>query len=208
MKLELLNGLADAREQLASNARLRLGLGVVVFILWLYAMLAAQDATVAFSGEAAQLAARVESSHALAKQTVWPERVKQAERQIESIQALIWTEPEQGLAEARMQDWVTALAAKSGLVLRESSLIRADVDQRSEGARTSEAAALPPGYVRIRMRLVADFQPSAASIMLAEMAQGDRMFRVERMRILTATRPALLEMELGSLARIGSKGGK
>lgn len=207
MKLDLTRGLADAREQLESNARLRLGLGTVLLILWLYAVLAAQDATTALRAEAEQMAARIDSSRALAKQTYWPERVKLAERQIESIQALVWNEPEQGLAEARMQDWVAALAAKSGVVLRESSLIRAEVDQRADNARGTEGSALPAGHVRIRMRLVADFNPTAVSIMLAEMAQGDRMFKVDRMRILTATRPPLLELELGSLARLRAPGG-
>ncbi|MBA4344750.1 MAG: hypothetical protein C0423_21625 [Methylibium sp.] len=201
--------LSEVREQLASNARLRVGLGVVLFILWLYLILAAQDTIVAMRAQATQLSTQIDESRALTKQTFWPERAKAAEAQLDAIRALMWTESEQGLAEARMQDWVSVLATKTGVVLRDIALIRGEPTTRVAAGVTApgESAGLPPGHARMRMRIVADFDPATMSVMLAELAQGERMIKVERLRILTATRPPLLEMELGAVARIKQAGG-
>lgn len=206
MKLQAAEWLTDVGEQIRSNSRLRLGVGVVLFVLWLYLILMALDAAALLRSEAMQIAGRIDDGRALAKQKAWPERAKAAQERLDTIRALMWNESEQGLAEARMQDWVSAVAAKTGLIVRDSALIHGDAGTRFEAAATpnGSARALPPGHARIRLRLTADFNPTAGSLMLAELAQGDHMIKVDRLHVLTATRPPLLEMELGAVVRFNN----
>lgn len=195
--------LSSVLDQFKTNARLRLGLATVLLVLWLYAVLWALDMTALLRAEAAQLAGQLDDSRVLSKQTIWTGRAKAAAQQLEAVRALMWNEPEQGLAEAQMRDWLATLASKSGLVLRESSLLRTEAGATGSGAvGEGKAAALPAGYARVRLHLTADFNPMASAAMLAELAQGDRMVRVERLRILTVTKPQLLEMELGAVVRL------
>jgi hypothetical protein len=120
----------------------------------------------------------------------------------------MWSESEQGLAEARMQDWVSTVAAKTGLVVRDNALIRGDVGARFDAAAVAPIGppgSVPPGHARIRLRLTADFNPTATSLMLAELAQGDRMIKVDLIHVLTATRPPLLEMELSAVVHFNKQ---
>lgn len=210
MKLQAAAWLTDVGEQIRSNARLRLGLAIVLFVLWLYLILILLDSTALLRSEAMQIAGRIDDGRALTKQKAWPERAKIAQERLDSIRALMWSESEQGLAEARMQDWVSAVAAKTGLIVRDIALIRGEVGSRFDAAATPGglASTLPPGHARVRLRLTAEFRPMAMSLMLAELAQGDRMIKVDRLHVLTATSPPLLEMELGAVVHFDNQAGR
>jgi hypothetical protein len=53
----------------------------------------------------------------------------------------------------------------------------------------------------------AEFNPATTSVLLAELGQGEHAVRVDRMRVLAATRPPLLELELSSVARLAGAEG-
>jgi hypothetical protein len=197
--------LADAASQWRANLRLRLGVGLVLVVLFLHGLLQVFDHVDALRVEADQLRTQVQEARSLSRQSTWPERARDAQRSLQELQALLWTEPEQGLAEARMQDWVSSVASKSGVVVRDLSLVRSEPGSSRE---TDGALLLPKGYARLRLRVTAEFNPATASVLLAEMGQGEHVVRVDRMHVLTATRPPLLELELSSIARLASAEGR
>jgi hypothetical protein len=202
--LSRLPWLADVASQWRANARLRLGVGLVLMVLCLHGLLLVLDHVDALRAEAEQLRSQVQEARSLGRQSNWPDRALEAQRSLKDMQALLWTEPEQGLAEARMQDWVASVASKSGVVVRELSLVRSDA---APGREADGAQPLPKGYARLRLRMNAEFNPATTSVLLAELGQGEHAVRVDRMRVLAATRPPLLELELSSVARLAGAEG-
>lgn len=195
--------LAGARAEWRANARLRIGLWLVLAIVWLYALLWASDQVVVQRAAARQAADDLTRLRSIATQSVWPQRAEQARQQLDLLQGMAWVEPERSLAEAALQDWVTALAGKVGVVVRERSLLRGDAGapQPAEaGSVPSRAAELPAAYATLRMRLVFEFKPASLVALLNELAQSPRWVRVERLRVLQSGKPAIAELELGAVA--------
>lgn len=202
--------LVDAYAQLRENTRLRLGVWVTVGIVWLYGVLWGSDQVGVLRQSAWQSRLELDRQRAVAAQTGWPGRAEQAQRQLEELRAMTWVEAERGLAEAALQDWVSGLAAKTGLHVRERALLRADVDTRRAAAAPpapagSGATALPQDVTTIRMRLVFDFDAGAMSAFLSELAQSQRIVRVDHLRILTTGKPGLVDVELAAVARIARR---
>jgi hypothetical protein len=195
-------GLARARAEWRANARLRLGLWLVLGIVWLYALLWAADLVAARRAVARQGAEDLARLRAVAAQSSWPQRAGQARQQLEALQDMTWAEPERALAEAALQDWVTALAGKAGIVVRERSLLRAEsgAQRETEPGSAPRLAELPRAYATLRMRLAFEFSPATLAALLSELAQSPRWVRVDRLRVLQTGKPAIAELELGAVA--------
>jgi hypothetical protein len=146
----------------------------------------------------------------IAAQTGWSDRAEQARQQLETARGLLWTEPERGLAEAALQDWVNTLSSKVGANIRERTLLRSEAgDLRAVSAPDAAASApsqLPPGHVQVRMRVVFDFNPLVLTGFLAEVSPAPRLVKVERLRVQTGGKPGTVEAEISALVRIVPKG--
>jgi hypothetical protein len=199
-------GWAEGREQVRNNPRLRLGLWLVLGILWVSMLLSVSDWIAAASSRTRAAATDLDRLRSLAAQSGWEQRAEDARQQLSLLQSMTWTEPERGLAEAAMQDWVTSLAAKAGIALRERALLPGDPgDKRSDGAATAKhVAVLPQEYALLRMRLSFELNPQTLSAFLMELSQAPQVVRVERLRAIPSARPAMAELELVSVARLGA----
>jgi hypothetical protein len=204
---QLASAWAEAQAQVRSNPRLRMGLWLVLGMLWVSALLNVSDWITAESSRTRTTALELDRLRSLAAQSGWEQRVEEASQQLSLLQGMTWAEPERGLAEAAMQDWVTALAAKAGITLREHSLLPGDAtDKRADGAASGKRAAGGPlpGYALLRMRLSFELNPKTLSAFLMEISQAQQVVRVERLRVLQSARPALVELELVSVAQLGA----
>ncbi|MDP2006312.1 MAG: hypothetical protein Q8K45_11605 [Rubrivivax sp.] len=194
--------LAQARAEWRTNARLRLGLWLVLGIVWLYALLSASDLVAAQRTAARQGAEDLTRLRSIAAQSIWYERATQARQQLDALQDMAWVEPERALAEAALQDWVTVLAGKIGIALRERNLLRAEAaaPRPADAGSAPRVAELPAAYSTLRMRLAFEFTPASLVSLLNELAQTERWVRVDRLRVLQTGKPAIVELELAAVA--------
>lgn len=203
----------EAALQWGTNPRLRIAVWVAVMAGWLNAVDQGMDWIDSQRKLTSELRDRLEVQRTLARQGGWDKRRTEVVQARQALHALLWAEPERGIAEAAMQDWLSGLASRAGLRVRESATVRpdavmGDTSTRLPEATAAAAATLPAGYVPMRVRIVAEFTPLAASVLLAELAQSDRVSRVERMKIMTQTTPPIIELEVSSVVRLVPGGGK
>ena len=197
----------EAASQWRGNVRLRLGLWLALGIVWVYALMWGSDQVDLLQARARQAEAVLDRQRAIAAQSAWPERAEQARLQLELARAMLWAEPERGLAEAALQDWVNTLAGKVGLNVRERTLLRSEpTDLRPATSAGAAPVALPDGHAMLRMRLVFDFNPMPLVSFLSELSPPPRTVRVERLRLLLAGKPGTVEAEISALVRIVPRG--
>jgi len=196
----------DLASQWRASPRLRVAVFVAILVAWLHAVDQGVNWIDGQRKSAAELKDRLEAQRKLARQSGWVQRRADVVQARQALHALLWSEPERGIAEAAMQDWLVGLASRAGLKVRESATVRPDAVLGDPAGRAAETPAAPPvlpaGYAPMRARIVAEFTPLAASVLLAELAQSERASRVERMKISTLTTPATIELEVSSVVRL------
>lgn len=210
------SALDGLRAQWATQPRLRVGVALACLVAWVHGMVLVLDQAEADRRQAAELREQLAVRQALAQQAgLWPRRLQELRQAQDAVHALMWHEPERGMAEASMQDMMLALANKSSLRVREQAMLQPEVwasarPSRAEGEPAPAAAqpgewVLPAGYAPMRLRLVAEFSPRPVASMLAELAQADRLLRVERLRIATTSQPPLFELEATGVVRLAPR---
>ena len=102
----MLESLSSLRAGLKANARLRVGLWLILVIVWVYLLLLLRDVTQATVGEfqaTAKKSARVEAQ---AKQKEWIARAEPMRTMQIELEDRLWRASTVGLAQATFQDWL------------------------------------------------------------------------------------------------------
>jgi hypothetical protein len=182
---------SSLRTQWSASPRLRMGALAIVGLLWIQALLVANDTAAAW--QAAEQAQRDELARvqAASRDRSWPQRADDARQQVDAMRSMLWSETDRGLAEAALQDWVRATAAKAGLRVREVALVRG-----AAGA----AASAPAGTQVVRARAVAEWDRVSLAGFLAEAAQHERRVIVDRLALRPTSQPPQAEIELRIVA--------
>ncbi len=183
--------LQDAREQWASNARLRLACWAVLAIIWVYGLLLLSDLAPAQRAKLAALRGQAVELKGLQDAAQWEARLREAREQAKAARALTWIEARPGLAQAEVQDWLRAAAGKAGLAVRDLRVASAAGDS---GEMPGKTAASARGV--IALRLSADFTPLALSSLLYEIGQVERGLTVRRLQLKTWTTPQQVEIDV------------
>lgn len=183
--------LQDAREQWASNARLRLACWAVLAIIWVYGLLLLSDLAPAQRAKLAALRGQAMELKGLQDTAQWEARLRQAREQAKAARALTWIEARPGLAQAEVQDWLRAAAGKAGLAVRDLR-VASVASESAEGL--GKAAASARGV--IALRLSADFTPLALSSLLYEIGQIERGLTVRRLQLKTWTTPQQVDIDV------------
>ena len=93
--------------ELAASGRLRLGLALIVAVLWLYCALLLRDERDermrAFRAASVQLT-RLQQA---AQQAEWPQRMEEAKVTVAQLESGLWRGDSLGLSRAALQDWLT-----------------------------------------------------------------------------------------------------
>lgn len=184
----------EVRDQWADSARLRLACWAVLAILWVYALLLLDEASVQAKAEIAALRTQVSELKSLQDITVWERRLAEAQEQDKAVQALTWVESRRGLAQAEIQDWLRGVATKAGLGVRDLRVAGAE-----EGAAAGRAITQAS---MVSLRLSVDFNAAALSAFLFELGQVERGIVVERLQLKTWTTPQQADVDVR--VRVGS----
>jgi hypothetical protein len=202
----------QASQQVQGNARLRAALWLVLGLVWLYALLWTGDWTVARQRTAQDLREQTQRLKPLQQRELWAGRDQDAADALARLRGLSWRAAERGLIEANLQDWLRAVASKSGLSLRDLRVLSdlgleagSPTGAAPAGATAPTASASSPTLLRVRM--VVEFNRAPAMGLLAELARNEPLVAVERMAIRTTIQPPVMELELRALALPAEGGG-
>jgi hypothetical protein len=201
----------QASQQVQGNARLRAALWLALGLLWLYALLWTGDWTAARQRAAQDLREQTQRLKPLQQRELWAGRDQDATDALARLRGLSWRAAERGLVEANLQDWLRAVASKSGLALRDLRVL-SDLGLEA-GSPTSAATASAPATASassptlLRVRMVVEFNRAPAMGLLAELARNEPLVAVERMAIRTTIQPPVMELELRALALPTEGGG-
>ncbi|MDO8344643.1 MAG: hypothetical protein Q7T48_15685 [Cellvibrio sp.] len=181
-KRELKLQAEKAKLQLSENLHLRLGVGLVLFILISQPLWWLTDYRAALTSE---LTAALENEAKItrtASENVWTARAEQSKELERQLNTKIALAKSPGIAQATMQNWLSDLASNEKL-----SRTRIDVDAPTEMADT-------PGIYRVAAKVDALFDEQKTINVLAQIEQHPSYLVVERAELGQArqTRMSLL----------------
>ena len=193
---------AESRE----STTVRIGLGAIAAIGWLYLLLVARDALPPARERLAQLEDRVETARAEERDRGWPARETAARRELGALRQMLWQAPGSSLAEATFRDWIQGAAQAAGLKVRTLAVQSADGGigpNRPAGGAIS--APLPDDVQRVRAHLSVEFDRQAWATFLLKLGNNARVVEVERLVVHNATNQgAVSELDLEALFLLGS----
>lgn len=181
-KRELKLQAEKAKLQLSENLHLRLGVGLVLFILISQPLWWLTDYRAALTSE---LTAALENEAKItrtASENLWSARAEQSKELERQLNTKIALAKSPGIAQATMQNWLSDLASNEKL-----SRTRIDVDAPTEMANT-------PGIYRVAAKVDALFDEQKTINVLAQIEQHPSYLIVERAELGQArqTRMSLL----------------
>lgn len=174
----------DLVEQWRERRTLRLGIYAVGAILWLQGLLVWHDWLTASARETLQIAQRIARLKAEAAESQWPQRATDARSRLAVIDRQVTQTETLGLAQADLQDWLGAQAARAGLTNPTVTVAGAaqGAPVSTGGERQGPDRVLGLGF-QVQAQLRADFKPLPVYDFLAALEKGERRVWVESMSI-------------------------
>lgn len=178
--------------ELGGSRRLRMGLALIVAVLWLYGVLLLRDArderTRGFRQASVQLARLQQAT----RQTEWPQRLEDAKILQAALESGLWRGDSLGLSRAALQDWL-AQQMKQAQVPRPLITLAAQEDDApgaaggtgAAGAAPDAAAAdLAAGLWKVKAKLNFDFTAESLHVLLLKLAAPSPRVTVESLRVV------------------------
>lgn len=181
----------QAASELAQSARLRLGLVVVVAILWLWGLLVLGDQAQLWRESAGQLQDKALALRPVLKERIWLERAEDSSQQLQAVRAQLWSDPDLAVSEANLLDWLRGTAQKAGLTVRDLTVNRGGLDKPTPALQ---------GLTPVTARLVVDYNRLPMLGYLAELARREPLVMVDRLALRLGAQPVLAELDVRILA--------
>jgi|GEM_PF-5072664 len=166
---------------LRSNPRLRIGLVLIVGIIWLSLLLDLRDQNTALLDRYKQTAAQLSRFSAQQKQTQWMTRAQDAKDVLAVVEQRLWQNPTLGLTQAEMRDWLMqqllqAKAAQYTVKVSESGGDKGD----AKGSKSTDA---PADLIRVRAQIEFNTNPDVLDGLLSRLADADHQVVVESLSV-------------------------
>jgi len=177
--------LDQAIAELKASARLRIGLALIVSVLWVNGLLSMRDHLEEAAKRHGQLLAQINRMRQYATQTDWPMRAKQAQMAQVELEGRLWRSGTPGLAQAAFHDWLADNLSKAALVHPEETLVQ------EGGAHKPE----PGGdFWKIKAKLAFDFSPRSFGEWMGKLASAERQVVVEKLTVRLEPAPRVEAM--------------
>jgi len=181
---------AALRAEFKVNPLLRLGLWVILGILWGYALLLLRDEVRLAADEHLALAKKVARAQALASQTEWEKRIAPAQALQVELESRLWRAGTLGLAQAAVQDWLSQAVQQAGLT-RPATSVAAQEEVASEKSSTeAQGKGLATAHLwKVSAKLSFDFSPQKFYTLMGRIYGTDKQVVVESLSIRGAPAP-------------------
>lgn len=160
-----------ARDEWQANRRLRLAALVAVVFVALHALAGLESRRQALAVRHASDLALLARMEGLRDQTEWDARAAQAEDALDQMRARVPEVTGAGLAQAELQNWLTELAARTGLA--------------GPGVRVEDTLDVPgyPDMWQVMARLEGQIPQYGEGAFLQALSEGLPWIQVERLEI-------------------------
>ena len=165
--------------ELRNNARLRVGVALILAVLWVYAILLLRDARDAAVGEYRNASVKLARLQAVEQQADWGERLNAAKTLQAEIESRLWRGATLGLARASFQDFLGQQMRQAGITRPSVAMGTADEESRSEGAQTG----LTDDLWKVKAKLVFDFNPLSFNKLFVQLANHPHRVVVESLHV-------------------------
>lgn len=160
--------------ELKASARLRLGLALIVAVLWLNGILSLRDQVAEEGKRQGQLAGKINRARLYATQTEWPERLRQIQITLAELEGRLWRSDTQGLAQAAFHDWLAQSLRTAAVGRPEITLMQEASAGKSEGEDS---------LWKIKAKLGFDFTSQSFHQWLSQLAGHDRQIIIEQLSV-------------------------
>lgn len=171
--------LNDLVIQVRANGRLRIGLWLIVAIIWGYGLLELEQYNNNLEKTANTIGQRLARAEAQNKERDWLERQEQARKRLYDYEALLWVGQTQNLALAAVQNRLVDVMAMVGST--QPQITAEIVDIKSEAPKTgNDVAPKPPTDIGlIRAKISFNFAPGAYYRFLSALYQTPQNLVIE-----------------------------
>jgi len=165
--------------QIRRNPRLRWGVWLMVWIVWLYGVLELRDYLDAENKQYQSILSSVSRLRAESAQPEWLARVDPARKRVAGLESKLWQASSEGLATAAVQDWLGKLLTGSGVT--EPQIKTAVIEE--EAGKGKAIDPLATDLWRVRGNL--SFSLDLASLMdlLFNLEYGDHQVVIESLTV-------------------------
>lgn len=163
--------------ELRSNSRLRIGLALIVGIIWLSLLLDLREQNNGLIDRYKQTVAQLGRFNTQQKQTQWVMRAQDAKDVLAAVERRLWQNPTLGLTQAEMHDWLMQqlLQAKAAQYTVKVSESGGD----KGGKKDSKSDHAPADLIRVRAQIEFTTNPDALDRLLAALAESEHQIVVE-----------------------------
>lgn len=168
--------------ELRSNYRLRIGLTLIVGIVWLSLLLDLNEQNRAKFDQYRQTASQLARFDSQQKQTQWVARAQEATDALTKAESRVWQNPTLGVTQAEMRDWLVqqlqqAKAARFAVKVSESG------SEGSDNKTNDKSDDAPTDLVRVRAKLEFNTDSVALNNLLRALANAERQIVVESLAV-------------------------
>jgi hypothetical protein len=175
--------------EIRTNRRAAAGLLVLTVLTGGYGLLAVDDQIDATRSAYLQAVQHFRRIAATANDRDWPARAKASAELREALERRLWPAESEGMAQANLQDWVTAAGRDAGL------------DKLRVKVELTRPKGLPPGFYQVIATINALQTEPALIGFLARIEQEKHLLVVERLHVRERPAPSL-EMTLTAYAKL------
>ena len=191
--------------QFRENARLRVLLAFVVFVVAFVKVLDMRDAVAERRLDAQRTETELARWSAIAQEGGWAERVEQAHSRRQAADALLWTGTTPSQAQLAVQEWlaVQMKAARLGAV-RVTGSVQPKGTANQAAELVTGTSALPADVIPLRLGVSFELTPDSVERFAGLLEASGKVFVIDAMNARRQPLPRV-ELELVTLARIAPR---
>jgi hypothetical protein len=169
-----------------ANVRLRLLMGIVVAILWVYAVITMRELAMTKTQQFVGLERQIARTKLQTTQADWPKRLESIKLMQVELESRLWQNSTQGLAQAAFQDWLTQATIRASLGRPAVTMLA--VEEKSDpvaiaGGETSKALPTAAQLWKVRAKVEFDFTPPSLMNLLKAISTNPQQVVVETLNI-------------------------
>ncbi len=175
--------------KIQDNPRLRLGVLLIIGIIWLYGLLILRDESRLAASQYQTVAKKVARLQAEANQSEWAARVEPVRALQLELESRMWHEGTIGLAQATFQDWLNQAVQQSNLVRAVVSVAAQEDNTQDKNTAVKTPPAPNPDIWKVSAKIGFDFTPKGLYALIGRLEDHDKQIIIESLVVRSLPLP-------------------